>query len=278
MCAKLATRKDGLTFPCGQCMNCRINRQRNWQARLLLEAASHANGIFVTLTFRDSGVMPILRRSDIRQFIHSLRTIFPTELRYFAVGEYGGETGRAHYHLHLFSDRPVSSQHLVEAWPFGRIHIGDCEPASLDYTLGYLLKDVGSKPEWPVQIRYPEFRSFSKGIGRKAFPELSSKGVLPRSFRVFGREWPIGRYYRSLAKEKGVAVDERAEIKLEKFEAAEMSSMLGRSGLSAEEVAKLYHSYVENRQKKSDLARRKAIRDAYKQAHGHTKRKRHETL
>lgn len=270
LCAKLATRRDGFKFPCGQCQNCRINKRRDWQARLLLEAASHAHSVFVTLTFRDVGTPHILRRSDVRSFVLRLSEV--QSLRFFAAAEYGTKLGRAHYHIHLFSDRPFIDANINRCWPFGSVHIGNTEPASLDYTLGYLLK-ASKEVRWPVEIRYPEFRAFSKGIGKLALPHLLIDGTeLPREFKVFGRKWPIGRYLRDRAKKMGFTVTDRHEITLERLEAQAVRALLSDPSLTPEEMTDIYDTLQRRRAEKSALLQKKAIRAAYLEKHGHVKK------
>lgn len=281
LCSKLATRKDGQQFPCGQCQNCRINKRRDWQGRLLLEACSHGYGIFVTLTFADVGTPQVLSKSHLKVFFSALRTKI-SDLRFYAVGEYGTHTGRAHYHAHLFSNSPVLDCHIREAWPYGRIHIGDTEPASLDYCLGYLLKS-SKIARWPIELRFPEFRYFSKGIGKFAVPHLLIDGTeLPREFRVFGKTWPIGRYLRDRAKKMGFTVSERTSVRLDQIEAQEVRAMLGdvlAPSLSKEEIDKVYALVGERKKQKSLELQKKAIRAAYLQQHGHVlKANPHETF
>lgn len=270
MCIKLATRKDGVTFPCGQCANCRINKRRDWQSRLLLEAASHASSAFVTLTFRDTGTPPICRRSDLKYFFRALRIRYP-DLRHFSAAEYGSKFGRAHYHAHLFSAVPLLDHVIRESWPYGTVDIGNVEPASLDYVLGYLLKDKRA----PIRLldqRYPPFRMFSPGIGKLALQHLLVDGCeLPREFKVFGRKWPIGRYLRDRAKKMGYTISERESVRLEAFEAQTMRAMLKNPSLSTEQIAKLYEDFVAARQRKLAELQKRAIRDAYRQNHGHVK-------
>jgi len=272
----MATRKDGFEFPCGQCLNCRINKRRDWQARLLLEAATHEYGVFVTLTFRDVGVPQILSRSHVREFVKSLRVHL--DFRYFCAAEYGTRFGRAHYHIHLFSDRLIEKHTLSECWPFGDIHLGDSEPASLDYTLGYLLKDRKATT-WPVESRYPEFRCYSQGLGKLALPHLLIDGTeLPRQFRVFGNTWPIGRYLRDRAKKHGYTVTDRDEIRLEKIEAQALRSMSLRPGATPEEIHSATIKYMDDRLKKRQIIRNKAIRDAYREKLTNQRKQRHETF
>lgn len=271
LCAKLATRRDGFKFPCGQCANCRINKRREWQARLLLEAASHAYGSFVTLTFADFGCPSVLRKVDAKAFIKKLSVLYP-DLRYYLIGEYGTLTGRAHFHVHLFTSVPVLDSALRDCWTVGRIHVGDTEPASLDYVLGYLLK--GTKViRWPVEKQFPEFRMFSKGMGKLALPHLLIDGTeLPREFKVFSRTWPIGRYLRDRAKKMGYTVSETSTKKLEALEARALSSLLIREDATPEEIEKLYADFWEQRNAKAKVLQQKAIRAAYLQEHGHVKK------
>lgn len=271
LCANLATRRDGFKFPCGQCLNCRINKRRDWQSRLLLEAACHEYGIFVTLTYTDSGTPEPLRKGPLLTFLKSLRKVVPS-LRYFAVGEYGTLRGRAHFHAHLFSDTPILDNQLHSLWPFGHIHVGDTEPASLDYVLGYLLKD-SKDVRWPIEKSFPEFRVFSQGLGKLALPHLLIDATeLPREFKVFGRKWPIGRYLRDRAKKMGFSVSERESVVLEKLEAQAMRSLLADPSLTSLEVEDLYSTMQKRRQLKSQELQKKAIRAAYLQAHGHVKK------
>lgn len=278
LCARMATRKDGFKFPCGQCQNCRINKRRDWQSRLLLEAATHEYGVFVTLTFADVGTPQVLRRDHLHSFRKNLYKSVPS-FRYFGAAEYGTKTGRAHYHLHIFSDCIISERQLREAWPCGLIHIGDTEPASIDYVLGYLLKDR-KLVRWPIELRFPEFRVYSQGMGKNALSHLLIDGTeLPREFKVFGRKWPIGRYLRDRAKKMGYTVSEREAVTLERLEAQAMRSVLSNPSLSAEEVEKAYQDFALNKKQKSLQLQQKAIRAAYLEMHGHVKKANtHETF
>lgn len=254
-------------------MNCRINKRREWQARLLLEASTHDHAIFVTLTLADVGTPSVLSKAHLRPFFRSLRQIVPS-LRHFSVGEYGSKTGRAHYHAHLFSNTPILDDHIRSCWPYGRVHVGDTEPASLDYVLGYLLKDRKAI-RWPIEQRFPEFRSYSKGMGKLAFPHLlidpGNDPLLPREFKVFNRKWPIGRYFREKAKALGYEVVATETAKVEQIEAKAMRSLL-LDPKTPEQVEAAYKKFWEDRKAKSTALRNRAIRAAYLEQHGHVKK------
>ena len=42
-----------ILLPCGQCMECRINKAREWSVRLVHEAKMHERSSFLTLTYND---------------------------------------------------------------------------------------------------------------------------------------------------------------------------------------------------------------------------------
>lgn len=279
LCAKLASRRDGVAFPCGQCLNCRINKRRDWQSRLLLEAASHEYSVFVTLTFRDTGVPEVLRRDPAKLFYRRLRERYP-DIRHFTAAEYGTKSGRAHFHAHIFSNEPIPDGVISESWPFGSVHIGDTQPESIDYVLGYLLK--GRKVHvWPVEQRFPEFRMFSKGLGKLALPDLLIDGhELPREFRVFGKTWPIGRYLRDRAKNHGFAVSDRKETVLEALEAKALRAVLVGEKATPEQVDEAYRLFWQNREAKRKVMQQKAIRAAYLERHGYSnlRMRKNETL
>jgi len=73
-----------LEFGCGKCVNCLVNRKRLWTSRMMLEACSHADSSFVTLTY---AVTPRdLNPEDMELFLKRLRKLFPPRsVRFFGV-------------------------------------------------------------------------------------------------------------------------------------------------------------------------------------------------
>ena len=43
-----------LTFPCGQCVGCRLERSRQWAVRCMHEASLYKHNCFITLTYDDA--------------------------------------------------------------------------------------------------------------------------------------------------------------------------------------------------------------------------------
>lgn len=202
-----------------------MNRRRLWTCRLMLELAFHRASWFVTLTFNDEHLPENLSVSkrDIQLFLKRLR-VRDQEVRYYAVGEYGEEKHRPHYHLALFGLDDVvmrwdhkqkayvfASDRLNAAWKFGHIHIGELNVASGSYLTGYLSKKWTRSDRLPPELqgRKPEFCIMSKnpGIGARMGPvlakfwnskegceELASRGDVTNTVRMSGKHWPLGRY------------------------------------------------------------------------------------
>ncbi|QXP44188.1 MAG: replication initiator protein [Arizlama microvirus] len=239
--------------PCGQCTPCRINRKREWTSRLILENLQYTDSSFWTLTYRDDCLPMMPRHSDsplqtlfpphLQSFLKRLRTsLAPVKFRFFAVGEYGDETHRPHYHLILFNYppchrlagtklRPVElhgirsmtakgccpSCDLIQSqWSYGHVKGGRAEDKSLQYCAGYVVKKITKN--YPGLEKHHEFARMSlrPGIGVPALPELASiimqfnldkeTGDVPSAVRIGKKILPLGRTLRQkLRQQVGLA-------------------------------------------------------------------------
>lgn len=219
----------GPAYGCGQCTPCRLNRRRIWTHRLMLEAAQYDANAFVTLTYSDEHIPSdgSLDPSHLRLWLKRLRrAVEPSRFRFYAVGEYGDESQRAHYHAALFGFRPCAygrsrySARTVDCcywcdlvrdtWGKGNIFSGVLERDSAQYLCGYVVKKMTAKDDPRLVGRHPEFARMSlrPGIGHDAMHEMASVlmqygleydagGDVPLSLSHGGRKMPLGRYLRS---------------------------------------------------------------------------------
>lgn len=173
-----------IDIPCGQCIGCRMDYAREWANRLLLELQDHdqKNCFFVTLTYDDQcikdkclraysdpttgvveGYSLSLCKRDLQLFMKRLRkAVEPARIRFYAVGEYGGQTFRPHYHLILFNlPLPVgdlsfykksplgydysNSALISKCWPYGWNVVAPVTWESCCYTARYMLKKQKGK-------------------------------------------------------------------------------------------------------------------------------------
>ena len=163
------------TVPCGKCGNCRRARRNQWAFRLQQELKDSENAYFITLTYSDEKlpeyidyytgeIKSNLVKSDLQKFIKRLREkqyrqTKERKFRYYAVGEYGTETDRAHYHLIGFNiDRSLIDR-LDNIWGHGHVHVGTVNEGSILYVAKYHVnRDMDADEEG----RQKEFATMSK--------------------------------------------------------------------------------------------------------------------
>jgi len=189
---------------CGQCIGCRIDRSKEWAARIVHESQMHPENCFITLTYNDENLPHDggLDKEHFQKFMKRLRRKYETTtIRYFHCGEYGQGLDRPHYHACLFgidfSDRlPYSqsndivtyvSDELTEIWGKGFTTCGDLNYQTAAYTARYILKKVtGNRAEehyQKVDLRtgelyniQPEYvtMSLKPGIGRDFYEKYKT--------------------------------------------------------------------------------------------------------
>lgn len=121
------------------------------------EAQLHTENSFLTLTIDDEH-MPedgSLDKRHLQLFFKRLRKSLNNKLiRYYACGEYGEKTRRAHYHVclfgHDFSDKIQFTRRgdhtlyisptLTQLWGMGQTSIGDLNFETAAYTARYVMK------------------------------------------------------------------------------------------------------------------------------------------
>lgn len=220
---------DGVPFPCGQCLACRINKRRVWTLRLSLERRMHDKAAFVTLTYdpqhipMDMDLVPQLCKRDCQLFVKRLRKRYGDGIRYYLCGEYGETYGRPHYHAIIFGVGPEDldpywlmyrgkspESPLKTLWGKGLVHVGDCTLESVQYVAGYVTKKISKMSEDSLE---PEFALMSRrpGIGAGMVSAIAdtvkAAGLEDKAgaeLRMDGRKWPLGRYLLGKLADAGV--------------------------------------------------------------------------
>lgn len=147
-----------VALACGQCRGCRADKASSWATRCTHEAQVSSSSCFITLTYSDEH-LPANNSVSLREwqlFMKRLRKRFGSRIRYFACGEYGEQTFRAHYHALLFNfdfpdktfwmdrdgHRVFKSKALEELWTFGLSEIGAVTASSAGYCAQYAHKKI----------------------------------------------------------------------------------------------------------------------------------------
>lgn len=151
--------KGGVFAPCGRCIECLKTKSGDWSFRLKQELKTAKNAFFITLTYDDQNLPENgeLVKKDLQLFMKRLRKLNANPLRYYAIGEYGGETFRPHYHIILYNMNDSTS--VKKAWGKGFVKIGTVTSGSINYVCSYIIfKNEGNYTQKP-------FALMSKNLG-----------------------------------------------------------------------------------------------------------------
>ena len=240
-----------LDLPCGQCINCRLERSRRWAVRIMHESQLHEKNSFLTLTY-DNDKLPsggTLRVEDFQLFMKRLRRGSSSPLRFFHCGEYGCDdpetclqpgcqhTARPHYHAIIFGenfshdrqlykttkrgDQLFNSPSLSDTWGLGHAVIGNLSFESAAYVARYCLKKItGDDAEAHYKGRKPEYVTMSRrpGIGADWYDKYKKEVYPSDSVVMRGREMLPPPYYDKLLEKSDPALFDK--IKRERTNAA----------------------------------------------------------
>jgi hypothetical protein len=226
----VATSSGIALVPCGQCLNCCVNKARIWTNRIILEACCHGDTSFVTLTFDKYNLPnpPLLSVPLMQKYIKRVRYHTGKKMRYFCVGEYGEGQGERelnpHYHLIMYNIHPVTDwKHLAESWKNDdgclmcepeRLQAVDLTPELARYAAGYVTKKAkDERNQWCFESQKKlhceglrEWAIFSKGLGKEAIKKARYEAWKwdheINTLRTGGRKYPIGRYLKEFARKK----------------------------------------------------------------------------
>lgn len=267
---KARTRRDAIIdVPCGQCLHCRLQRRREWSLRLLFENMYHEESAFITLTYAEDPIT--LVPSDLQKFWKRYRST-GARVRYYAVGEYGEQLNRPHYHAIVFGDCP-SREFLEARWPLGRVDTRVVTQERIAYCAGYVEKKLYgelARQEYEANGLLPPFSCMSSGIGKRYFEE-NWREIIDRGYIVFrGKPVGIPRYYfkvleSMLSELEYGAIRARLKLDSENRALEKESKLLGERFMNAPdehyftqwEIAKQMNRHLKAKGKINSLRKRK---------------------
>lgn len=166
---------------CGKCMECRKQKAREWQVRLLEDVRHNKNGKFVTLTFSNESIAKIAKEikgitgynldneiatKATRWFLERWRKKYKKSLRHWLVTELGHNgTERIHMHGIVWTDETLDE--VEKIWQYGHVWKGKGEQKQNyvnETTVNYLTKYVNKQDK-----DHPNYTSkilTSPGIGK----------------------------------------------------------------------------------------------------------------
>lgn len=174
----------GHFHPCGKCGSCRQNNVADWTFRLVQESKQAVTAWWICLTYADPFLvyniesrLPELCKDHLKKFMRDLRNyqarkvwirkgkkLVKTKLkiRFYAVGEYGEDFGRPHFHLVLWNAERQTINYLNQIWYRGLIDVDLLDIGGLPYMCKYHLNPL---PDHDVRVKPFARMSRKPGIG-----------------------------------------------------------------------------------------------------------------
>lgn len=171
-------------IPCGQCVQCRLQKSRDMANRIYLETKTFSDNWAVTLTYDDEHLpfgkevldgegeykrYPTLVPEHVTKFNKALRQLLDRKygikgVKFYAAGEYGDDHGRPHYHL-IFMNIPLPAEDVFickyetsetgeqlygsylceKAWNRGRVRLNAVSWQYAAYVARYVMKKQTGK-------------------------------------------------------------------------------------------------------------------------------------
>lgn len=228
-CTKPIEIDGALSFPCGKCMHCRIQRTQEWTIRIMHESLYWDKIVFITLTYDDENV-PVngsLEPEEFTLWMKRFRKDLGRKIKIFGNGEYGDKNGRPHYHVIVFGasvddfeqhhSLPGKFQH--RSWLYGFLDVKAFEEFRARYVAGYITKKLyGEMADEVYGGAHPPFQRSSHGLGKMW--AIDHKDSIQENQCIFfkGVRMNVPRYYcKILGLDLSQFNDEKQEEKYRQF-------------------------------------------------------------
>ncbi len=251
-------RVKAVTIGCGECIECRRKKAREWQVRLTEEIKTDKRGIFVTLTFNNEAYerFDLANNSNnnsthsriIRLFTERWRKKHGKQPKRWLIPELGHQgTERLHFHGIIWTD--LEQEKITDIWEYGLVGFGTwVDERTINYIIKYVTKPDEEHTDFKGKIYC------SKGLG-KGYKDgyNSTKNKYDESgtnecYRLNnGAKVNLPIYYRN----KIYNEDEKERLWLEKLDKKERYVLGQRIDISTQEGQRNYINAVIAARKKN---------------------------
>lgn len=166
---------EPIKVPCGSCITCSSTKQRFFSHRIQSDvSALGRKGIgssFVTLTYNDDPHS--ISKDEFQRFFKRLRKNSDYKFSYLALGDYGGQTQRPHYHfIGIGLPTEVAEHYSRKSWKKGFIDVEPATSSNINYIVRYISKfDSNYKQQFSDSGVEQPFSLKSLGIGQSLFDQ-----------------------------------------------------------------------------------------------------------
>ena len=147
-------------IPCGNCIECKKQKAREWQVRLTEELKEWQYPYFMTLTFSPEELENLCKKTNLkecnavaeyalRHMLERWRKTHKKSLKHWFITELGHEgTERIHLHGIIFTNEIIDfgvkneqKMCIWKYWKYGHVFVGDyCTRKTINYIVKYLNK------------------------------------------------------------------------------------------------------------------------------------------
>lgn len=151
-----------VTAACGQCYECRKQKQRQWLVRMNEELKNNPNAYFITLTISDENMKKLIKEckskdeNDIatyalRMCLERIRKKYGRSVKHWCITELGEDKDRIHIHGIVWGIG--SDQKFKEKWNYGIVWIGNyVSSRTINYITKYMIKVDNKHKEFQGKI------------------------------------------------------------------------------------------------------------------------------
>lgn len=168
---------------CGNCIECRKAKAREWQVRLNEELKRTKYAYFITLDFEPTQLKQLCEKYNLKEsnavagkavrlFLERVRKDYKKSIKHWLITELGQtNTERIHLHGIFFLDFPINNDWLRKYWRYGeRADTGQyCNARTINYIIKYVTK---------IDTRHKNFKAqifCSKGLGSNYITEFAKQ-------------------------------------------------------------------------------------------------------
>ena len=127
---------------CGNCIECRNQKKREWQTRMNEEIKHDNTGQFITLTFNNEELQRLTEETGIqesnavatlavRRFLERWRKKYKKSVKHWLVTELG-HNGTERIHLHGILFTKENKETIENIWKYGKIWETRCNKTNLE--------------------------------------------------------------------------------------------------------------------------------------------------
>lgn len=187
--------------PCGSCITCQRSLRTFFCHRIQHDVASlsrHDIGSsFISFTFRDDSIGDRSVHKRDLQLMHKSFRKSGAQFKYLAIGDYGDNTKRKHYHgIYIGLDTGLARQLCDKHWKHGFCDVEPVTSANISYVVRYVqAQTTAYKKQFANSGYEPPFTLYSHGLGSTLFSAQEDNIKTTGKYFYRGRWYPVPPYW-----------------------------------------------------------------------------------